>query len=164
MDLFEVIAKRKSVRKYQTTPVAKETVERIIDAARRAPSGNNVQPVEYVVVTNPEMRKKLAETCDYGRFIAEAPVCIVVFSKDTKYYLEDGSAAVENILLAATALGLGTCWVAGDKKYYSRTIGNLLDVPHNYKLIALVSLGYAEGEATGKIKRDVNEVLHWERF
>jgi nitroreductase len=110
------------------------------------------------------MRKRLADICEYGTFIAESPACIVVFSRETKYYLEDGSAAIENILLASTALGLSTCWIAGDKKHYSRLIGNMLHVPQNYKLIALISLGYESGNVKRKKKRSLHEVLHWEKF
>ena len=100
----------------------------------------NLQPWQFVVVTDKSMRAKIAHLTDYGKFIAGAPACIAVFCQDTKYYLEDGSAAVENILLAATALGLGSCWVAGDKKPYAEEVANLLGVPRKYKLIALISL------------------------
>ena len=164
MDVFEAISKRKSVRKYKTTPVEKKAIEKIISAGSQAPSGNNVLPVEYIVVTNEKMRKKIANICDYGRFIADAPVCILVFSKETKYYLEDGCAAVENILLAATTLGLGTCWVAGDKKHYSRIFGNLLSIPTQFKLIALIAVGYENGDLPRKKKRSLTEVLHWEKY
>ena len=164
MDVFEAIAKRKSVRKYKTTPIGKETIEKIISAGSQAPSGNNVQPVEYVVVTDEKTRKKIADICDYGRFIAFAPVCILVFSKETKYYLEDGCAAIENMLLAATALGLGTCWVAGDKKHYSRIFGNIFSVPNHYKLIALLAVGYGDDTLPRKKKRSLEEVLHWEKY
>ena len=88
MDVFEAISKRKSVRKHKTTPVEKEIIEKIVNAGIQAPSGNNVQPVEYVVVTDKNIRKRIADICDYGRFIAVAPVCILVFSKETKYYLD----------------------------------------------------------------------------
>lgn len=164
MNVFEAISKRKSVRKYKAVPVEKEVIKKIINAGSQAPSGNNVQPVEYVVVTDEKMRKQIADICSYGRFIADAPVCILVFSKETKYYLEDGCAAVENILLASTALGLGTCWVAGDKKHYSRIFGNLLSVPNQFKLIALIAVGYEDSDMPRKKKRDLDKVLHWEKY
>ncbi len=164
MDVFTAIAARKSVRKYQIKPVAKELVEKIVMAGLQAPSANNVQPWQFVVVTDLQTRKQLAALCDYGKFIAEAPVCIVTFCEDTKYYLEDGSAAVENMHLAAAGLGLGTCWIAGDKKSYARKIAILLAVPAKYKLVALMSLGYEEGESKRKPKRPLSAVLHWEKF
>jgi nitroreductase len=164
MDVFEAIAARKSVRSYRPDPVPKEVVERIVDAGRQAPSGNNIQPWEFVVVTDAGMRQQLAQICTAGRFIAQAPVCIVVFCRATKYYLEDGSAAIENMLLAATALGLGSCWVAGDKKPYARRIAHMLNVPEEMKLIALISLGYPDDPKPRKPKRPLQEVLHWESF
>jgi nitroreductase len=124
----------------------------------------NLQPWEFVAVTDQGMRRRIADVTDYGKFIADAPLCIAVFCRESKYYLEDGSAAVENILIAATALGLGSCWVAGDKKGYADTVRELLSVPAGYRLIALVPVGYVEGEVRPKEKRELREVLHYERF
>ena len=119
MEALEAIKTRRSVRSFSNKPVEREIIERILDCARLAPSANNTQPWEFVVVTDQAIRESIAGLTDYGKFIAEAPVCIAVFCKDTKYYLEDGCAASENILVAAWALGLSSCWVAGDKKQYS---------------------------------------------
>ncbi len=159
MEALETIKQRRSVRKFKTTPVAKEHIEQLIDAGRLAATARNDQPWEFVVVTNPETRKQIAALTDYGKFIAEAPVCIAVFCKPTKYYLEDGSAATENILLAATALGLGSCWVAGDKKPYCAKIAELLQVPLDYKLV-----GYSAAPVSTPPKRSLAEVIHWEKF
>jgi nitroreductase len=113
-----------------------------------SPSAVNIQPWEFIVVTDPETRKKIADLTDYGKFIANAPVCIAVFCKDTKYYLEDGSAATMAILLAAWSYGLGTCWVAGDKKHYAEPIRQLLGVPEGYKLVSLIAMGYPAEQPT----------------
>jgi nitroreductase len=96
--------------------------------------------------------------------LKEAGACILVFCKPTKYYLEDGSAATQNILIAATAYGLGSCWIAGDKKEYAEAIKEFLKVPGEYKLVSLVAMGYPKGEPPQKRKRPLEEVLHWERF
>ena len=106
----------------------------------------------------------LFRSTSYGSFIAAAPVCIAVYCRDSKYYLEDGSAAVQNILLAATGLGLGTCWVAGDKKPYVNEISELLSVPQDIRLVALIAVGYSQGAVTPKAKRPLKEVLHWEKY
>jgi nitroreductase len=88
---------------------------------------------------------------------------VAVLSRQTKYYLEDGSAATLNILLAAHAHGLGACWVAGDKKPYAARVVQMVGAPEDYRLISLVSIGYpAEKPETGK--RALREMLHWERF
>jgi nitroreductase len=164
MDLFEAINSRASVREYQDKPVSRELLACLIDAGRRAPTANNLQPWEFVVITEAGARAKVADIADHGKFIAQAAVCIAVYCKDTKYYLEDGCAAVENILLAATAFGLGTCWIAGDKKPYSEKIGRLLHVPEIYRLVALISVGYPKAALVSKTKRPTEQVLHWEQF
>jgi len=115
------------------------------------------------VVTKPAMRRKTAEITDYGKFIAEAPVCVLVLCAETKYYLEDGSAATENILLAARAHGLGSCWVAGDKKHYTPDICQLVGAPRGYKLVSLIPIG-CPAETPEQPKRPLAEVLHWERY
>lgn len=164
MDGLTVIKTRRSVRSYQKKPIPREVLEDIIDCARFAPSANNRQPWEFVVVTDAPMRKKLADIAEYGKFIADAPACAAVFCEETKYYLEDGSAAVENLMLGAWAHGVGSCWVAGDKKPYADTIGNLLGLPGNMKLVALISLGYPAEPPGQKSKRALKDVLHWERW
>lgn len=164
MDALKAIRERRSVRRYRSDPLSKETIEALMDAARLAPSANNLQPWEFVAVTDQKIREKIADTTDYGKFLAEAPLCIAVFCKDTKYYLEDGSAAVENILIAATALGLGSCWVAGDKKSYANTVRELLLVPAGYKLVALIPAGYTNEQGRSGKKRELKEVLHYEKF
>lgn len=160
---LEILKQRHSVRKYQNRPVEREKLEAIVDAARFAPTARNEQPWEFVIVTDPERCTQLGGLTDYGRFISEAPACIAVFCRDTKYYLEDGSAAATYILLAATALGLGSCWVAGDKKAYAEQVRDFLGVPDGYKLVALVPIGHP-AEEQRKNKRSLAEVAHWEAW
>ncbi len=164
MDALEAIQKRRSIRKYRSTPLSKEIIEKLVDAGRLAASAVNIQPWEFVAVTRQETRRKIADAADYGKHIAEAPLCIAVFCKETPFYLEDGSAAVENILVAATALNLGTCWVAGDKTSYANTIRELLAVPEGYKLVALIAAGYSDEPDIRKKKRELKDVLHYEEF
>jgi len=164
MEALEAIRTRRSVRSFTANPVPREIIERIIDGARLAPSANNIQPWEFVVVTDQATRERIASLTDYGRFIADAPVCIAVFCKNTRYYLEDGCAATENILIGARALGLSSCWVAGDKKRYAGEISKILGVPGSYKLISLLALGYSSIKASAYGKRELDEVTHWEKF
>ncbi len=163
MDAIVALKTRRSVRAYERRPVPREIIEDVIDCGRLAASANNVQPWEFVVVTEAGMRRRLADRTDHGKFIADAPVCIVVLCRDSKYYLEDGSAATQNLLLAAWARGLGSCWVAGDKKPYAGEICKMLGAPEGYRLISLVALGYP-AESPQKSKRPVSDVLHWEAY
>jgi nitroreductase len=163
MDALEALKTRCSVRVYQDRAVSCEILEDVVNCGRLAASAINIQPWEFVVVTDPELRRKLAATSDHGKFMADAPVCVVVLCQDTKYYLEDGSAATENILLAARAHGLGSCWVAGDKKPYAADICRLVGAPAGYKLISLVPIGYP-AETLKPSKRPLSDVLHWEKY
>jgi len=163
VEAIKALKTRRSKRKFLSTPVTKKVVEDIIDCGRLAPSALNIQPVEFIVVTKKETKKRIAEVTDYGKFIAEAPVCVAVFSRQTKYYLEDGSAASENILLAAHAHGLGACWVAGDKKLYADKIRQLLGVPQEFKLVSLIPMGYSN-EQPKPTKRKLKDFVHWEKY
>ncbi len=163
MDAILALKTRRSVRSFENRPVAREIIEDIIDCGRLAPSAVNVQPWEFVVVTEPRLKQRIAETTDHGRFLAEAPVCVVVLCRETKYYLEDGSAATENILVAARAHGLGSCWIAGDKKAYAPDICRLVGAPEGFRLVSLVAIGNGQAQGT-KHKRPLSDVLHWDHY
>jgi len=162
-DAIEVLKTRRSVRAYKREPVPKKTKEDIVDCGRPAATALNIQPWEFVVVTDPGRLHWIANTTDFGKFIADAPACVVVLCRDTKYYLEDGSSATENILLAARAYGLGSCWVAGDKKPYAADICRIVGAPPGYMLISLIPIGYP-AEAPTTSKRPLSVVLHWEKY
>ncbi|MFH1071009.1 MAG: nitroreductase family protein [Candidatus Glassbacteria bacterium] len=165
MDTLEAIKARRSIRQYESTPVDWRDLEQVVDAGRLAATGRGVEPWEFVVVTDSARRKELAGICDFGKCIAEAPACIVVLCRDTKYYLEDGAAATQNMLVAAAALGLGSCWVAGDKKPYAERIVKLVGAGAGFRLVSLVAVGYASAEQPPrKCKRPLAEVLHREMF
>jgi len=164
MDALEAIRQRRSVRKFCRDLVSRELLEQLVDCGRLAPTAMGKQPWEFVVVTDAETKKQIAGATDYGKFIADAPACIVVFCKGTKYFLEDGCAATENILVAAAALGLGACWVAGDKKSYADKVRRMLGVPEGFRLVSLLPLGYPADRPSRKQKRPLESVLHWERF
>ncbi len=159
-----VIKTRRSVREFGSDPVDEAVIRDVVDCGRLAPSAHNKQLWEFVVVRDAAMRGQLKEVMDHGKFLDQSPVCIAVFCRAESYYVEDGSAAIENILLAARAHGLGSCWIAGDKKPYAATIGEMLGAPEGVKLVGVVALGYATGEPKMPRKRTLDEVLHWERF
>ena len=163
MDAIEALKTRRSIRAYTAEAVARNVIEEMVDCARLAATARNDQPWEFVVVTEREALGRIAGLADYGKFIADAAACVVVLCKDTKYYLEDGSAASQNMLLAATAHGLGACWVAGDKKPYAETIRKQVGAPEGYKVVSLVPFGYP-AESPHTRKRPLAEVLHWEKF
>jgi nitroreductase len=164
MDAIQALRERRTVRVYEENkPISRELIETIIDCGRFASTARNEQPWEFVVVTDAEHRKHIAGITQHGKHIANAPVCIAVLCSDTKYFIEDGSAATQNMLVAAWALGLGACWIAGDKKVYADDLRNFLGAPEGTKLVSLIALGYPAAISTPK-KRTLAEVLHWERY
>ena len=163
MDALEALRTRRSHRAYRPDPVPREALEQMVDCGRLAATAINIQPWQFVVVTARDTLKQLADATDHGKFIVQAGACIVVFCDEGKYYLEDGSAAIQNILVAGRALGVDTCWVAGDKKAYCPTIRDMLGLPESYRLIGLIAAGYAT-DSPNPPKRPLAEVLHWERY
>ncbi len=164
MQTQEALKTRRSTRIFNSKPVPQELITELIEAGRLAPSARNIQPWEFVVITDKETLKNLAELTDHGRFISGATCCIAVFCQEGKYYLEDGCAATENILLAAHDMGLGSCWVAGDKKDYNDKARELLGAPLDMKLVSLIPLGYTDNPGRLPPKRNLKELMHWEKF
>ncbi len=164
METFQAIRERHSTRSFSNRPLEKKVLESLVDAGRLAPSGRNEQPWEFIIVTHRGTLKIIGGLADHGGFIADAAACIIVLCRDSKYYLEDGSAATQNILLAATDLGIQSCWVAGDKKAYAAEIASRLGVPQGYRLVSLIALGYEDEPTPRKSHRPLKEVLHWEQW
>lgn len=165
MKNLKFIKTRRSVRLYDEKQITKEMLEEIIDCARLAPSARNKQPWEFIVITKKSVLEKIAEIATYGKFIKNAAACIIVCGDHENHHLvEDGSAATENILLAASALGIGGCWVAGWQKAYCREIKELLGIPEEKDIVSILPLGYPKMEVPAPPKRPLDEVLHWEKF
>lgn len=165
MDVLKVLKERRSIRKYKKNmPLDKETIEKIIDVARFAPTARGNQGWEFVVVTDDNLKKEIAQKARYGRFIEDASCCVaVLYQKDYEYILEDMSAAATYIVVAAKALGLGSCWVASYKKEHSEYVKNLLNVPANLELCALIAIGYPDEEPV-RSKKELINILHWNKY
>ncbi len=164
MDAFKIIKTRRSIRAYTSKPISKSRIKNIVDCGRLAATAFNIQPWEFVVVTDKSVLKKIENILPYNKFCTNAPALILVFCKEGDFYLEDGSAATENILLAAHGSGLGACWVAGDKQPFAEVLRKLLKVPKKHRLISLVSLGYPAEKPEKLTKRKISDVLHWDKF
>jgi nitroreductase len=111
MEALEAIRKRRSVREYTGDPVPREALETIVDAGRLAPSGNNRQPWEFIAVTDREIINELKGAAHWLEKVGA--VIGVVLDPTSRWWVEDGAAAVENMLIASTALGYGSCWLEG---------------------------------------------------
>ena len=163
MDAIACLKTRRSVRLFRETAIDRSVVEDIVDCARLAATANNGQPWTFVAIDDAEVRKTIAGMTEWGKFIAQAPVCVAVLCQRTRYYLEDGSAATQNLLNAARAHGLGSCWVAGDKKTYASAITDLLGAPPDALLVSLVALGKPAEEPCPS-KKPLRDVLRWNRY
>lgn len=165
METAEAILKRRSVREFSDKLITNDDLIKLIEAARLAPTARNEQPWEFIVVTEEGKRKELSKiTGNNGAFISNAQAAVVLFCLNTKYYLEDGCAATENILLRAADLNIGSCWIAGDKKSYCEEIKKFLNVPAEYNLVSIIALGYPMAEPKAISKRSSKEILHWQSF
>jgi nitroreductase len=163
-EVTDVIKTRRSVRKFGPRLIPEEIVRDILDCARLAPTANNIQPWIFGAVLDADLKKEISELTDHGKFIKSCAVCFAVFvDSKTKYFLEDGSAATENILLACSAHGIGSCWVAGHKKAYVESVRKLLNVPEPYTLISLVAAGYSREKPSPK-KKSLQEITFFDRY
>lgn len=138
-----LIKSRRSVRSYTDAPVDDEIIRDTFECARLAPTAMNLQPWLFGAIKDKSLLSQIAKMTDHGPFIENAPVCFAVFGeKSAKYYLEDCCAATENMLICLQGYGIGTCWVAGDKKEYAEPVRRLLNVPDQYTLVSLIAAGY----------------------
>jgi nitroreductase len=161
MDALEAIRRRRSVRRYRNAVVPKDDLETIVDAGRLAATGSNQQPWDFVVVTEKPMIVNFKVS---GPWIESAnAVIVVVMDPKSRWWVEDGAAAIENMLLAGTALGYGSCWVEGDALPHEDTIKSLLGIPADKRVMALIPIGIP-AEVPNPRKKPLEEVLHWERF
>jgi nitroreductase len=173
MDFYDVIKTRRSVRGYRSDPIPKDVLDRVLDAARLAPSGSNRQPTRYVLVEAEEARKRLAELCHNQHFIAEAPVVVVACGGEIpsnrggymgRYsMLVDVAIAVDHLTLAARAEGLSTCWIGS---FDNAAIKDSLGVPEEVQVVALTPLGYPQGEPFKETKDrlPLSELVRKERW
>ena len=161
MDTLEAIRTRRSIRRYKNEVIPKADLETIVDAGRLAATGSNQQPWDFIVVTAKPMIANLKVS---GAWIEHASaVIVVVMDPKSRWWVEDGAAAIENMLLASTALGYGSCWVEGDALPYEDVIKPLLGIPADRRVMALIPVGIpAETPKPGK--KPLEEILHWEKY
>ena len=167
MDVLKAIRERRSIRKYKSTEVETDKVDIILQAGRWAPSASNKQPWHFIVVRDETMRKKFAEVHNYGRFMAESPVVIVVLGDPAKYqssyHIADPHNAVMNMLLAAHYEGLSTCWMGIRDTDIEPKFKEFLNIPDDKRVICSISVGYGDQERTST-RFPLDEMVSWEEF
>lgn len=173
---LELVQARRSIRKYQHKPVEREKILQCIEAARLAPSAENVQPWRFIILDDAEMIGQLSQQAFSGiyapaRFAAKAPVIIVILAKldilanrigkqiqGTQFYLIDIGIAGEHLVLQAQELGLGTCWIGW---FNSKKVKKFLNIPAIYKVVSLISMGYPLTYQLKSKKRNSLEQIAW---
>ncbi len=171
MEFFEVLYKRKSIRSYKKDPVSEEKLKKVLDAARVAPSACNKQPWHFIVIREEKIRKELQEAYSKEWFYS-APVIVCACGEvsknwvrkyDNKNYNDvDVTIAMDHLILAATAEGLGTCWIAA---FNPEVVRKVLNLPQGIEPVALTPLGYPEETFGGKTDRKtLSDIIHWEKW
>lgn len=170
MDVIDAIRARTSVRSYSDEPVPEESMERILEAARLAPSAMNYQPWHFVVVKDRAKREELSRG-RYAKFLRESPV-VVVGCGDRKrsphWYAVDVTIAMQNMVLAATAQGLGTCWIGS---FDEGSVKEAVGVPEHMAVVAMLSVGYPKKKldlaallAGSKSRKKMEDIVSYESF
>lgn len=171
MDVFEAIRGRRSIRKYKNVPVGKEVIEKLLDAARWAPSGGNIQPWLFIVINDPKVLNVIRKVSP--GYFGEAPLAILVCSDREKAYriggklardylsIADCAMAVQNMLLAAYALGLGTCVV---KSFSHTAMKEILDIPDGIEPELLVIAGYPDQKPKPPPRTPLSEIVYLNKY
>jgi nitroreductase len=157
MNIEEAIYKRRTIRRYKQDPIPSDILKKLIDYARVAPMARNVQGLEFVIVENSEIKERLFQLIKFAGSLPEdqrtpepgrEPTAYIIVLVNTEikpsFFDFDVGAAVENILLGAVKYGIGSCWMANIKV---RKIKSLLEVPEQYQVKHVISLGYPDEES-----------------
>ncbi len=171
MNFLELATQRSSVRNYQPKAVEKEKLMYVLEAARIAPSAANFQPWQFIVITEPDMLKSV-QSLYHRAWLTTAPTIIIALgdhkkgwrrAKDGKDFTDiDVAIAIDHLTLAATEIGLGTCWICNfdPEKCYS-----IFNIPENMEPIALISIGYPDlSSGTAKQREPMDQLVHWNNF
>jgi nitroreductase len=169
MDVMEAIRNRRSIRDYEDRPVPEDKLTRILEAARLSPSARNSQDRSFIVVRDKEQRHKLARAAGHQRHLTEAPVIIAAVGTKPEYHMPNGvpaypvdlAIALDHMTLVAVEEGLGTCWIGGfDQEIAKRA----LDVPDEYVIAALLTLGFPKALPEAKPRRALEDIICHDRF
>ncbi len=171
MDFYDTIRRRLSVRAYRPDPVPDDVLNRILEAGRLAPSAKNIQPWKFVVVKDAAVRQALVPACRNQQFVGQAPVVICACALDGEAWHGMGghgsaadvdvAIALEHMILAAAAEGLGTCWVGA---FLEEEVRKVLAVPDGMRPVALTPLGYPAREADPRPRKPLSEIVCHDRF
>ena len=165
MSLLDLILNRRSIRDYQEKEIPENVLQKILEAGRQAPSAANRQPIHFVVVNDPEIRKNLCDKL-INRFVKHAPAAVIGFA-DTKslltgkWALVDTTIAMQNMVIAALTFGIGSCWVGACNE---EELKALLKVPDKWKFVGLITLGYPSEKPKARKKKQFEKLFSFNSF
>lgn len=161
-ELLDLMQSRRSIREFTADDVSDEQVEAMLQAAMAAPSAQDLEPWHFVVVRKRKLLDELAEVHKYAYMLKEAPLAIVVCGDpkiSEKHWVEDTCAATQNLLLAATALGLGGAWISlYPKKKHQKLVRELLDIPDRVGVLCAIALGHPAEKKKARTKYNAERV------
>ncbi len=167
---LDIIYKRRSIRVFERREVEKEKIKELLQAAMAAPSASNGQPWEFIVVTDPDRLSKFQSKLEHGKYNAPAAIVVLanlsIAKKESsfRFWVQDCSAAVENILIAATGLGLGSVWIgAYPKEEVTNMIHEVLEIPEGIHVLNLIYVGYPAEEKPPRTQYE-EERIHWQKY
>jgi len=167
MNLLELLKTRRSIRSYREEQIPQKTLIEIIDTARYAPTGANLQPWEFILVTDAGLRQELSK---YAKFyfiksghVALAPALIIILGRPSRseFYTIDCSLAGANIIIAAHFLGLGTCWIGA---FNEQKIKESLCIPDELKIVGMITIGFIDEQPDPSPKLSLSEILHFDTY
>ncbi len=164
--MLDLIKKRRSIRAYTEEPVPEADVKALLEAAMAAPSAHNAQPWEFIVVRREDLRRQLAETHQWSDICSDAPVVFVVCGHERRsdHWVEDTSAATENLLLAVAGVGLGAVWVGiYPRPQREAHVRKVLSIPDGMRVLCLVAVGHPAESKPPHTKYDESKV-HYDGY
>lgn len=169
MNVYEAIKTRRSIRSYLDMAVEEDKLQRVLQAARLAPSASNLQEWRFVVVRDAQTRKKLMEAAKGQRFVGEAPVVIACCAKTDQHvmtcgqmcYPIDVAIAIDHMTLAAVEEGLGTCWIGA---FFADQVREILGIPENVPVVELLTLGYPASVPGPSSRLPFGTIIKYERW
>lgn len=173
MELFEATKDRRTVRTFTSKKIPKSDLEKMVDAGRLAPSAVKGQRWDFVVVTEDKVIKQMTKhflagrkygTFEDGEFDAVSAIIAVIVDGSHEHWRGNGSAATQNILLAARGLGWGSCWIEGQMRSLEDEFKRLLGVPGGKRILLLIALGEPVRWSLPPPKKSLSEVLDWEKY
>lgn len=164
MDTISTIMARRSVRTYEPAAIPDEDLRTILEAARQAPSAANRQPLHFVVVRDSELKRQVANACSQQHWLAQADVIVVgaAFpSQSSKWYSVDAAIALQNLVLAATALGYGTCWIGA---FAEDAVKEVVGLPEDARVVALTPVGKPADRPAARPRKPADQIFSWNRY